>query len=219
MIVVAGGMIRSGSTFAFNIVRELLSLTGPVRTYSANQLDTSELDEPGAGHVVVKSHSPDSQLLAAIDGGSVRCVCTVRRPEDAIASWLRAFGFPIENGIEMVRQWLEWHGRVRDKVLTIDYRVIEEQPRDAAEAIVAYLKLDADSLWLERLLEKYEKSALKKQLDGLANDEKTVDIGFSYYDRETFFHRRHISSERSRGAEEDLTGAQLAQIRAAFAPR
>jgi len=41
MTFVAGGTIRNGSTFAFDVVSELLSRTGPVRTRSANHLDAS----------------------------------------------------------------------------------------------------------------------------------------------------------------------------------
>ena len=219
MIVVAGGMIRSGSTFAFNIVREALLRKGPVRAYSTNRLDASEREQPTPVHVIVKSHSPDLDLLAEIRNGSIPCVCTIRKAEDAIASWTRTFGFPIEHGIEMVRQWLVWHEGVRHKVLTVDYAVIEQRPRDAATAILEHLNLETDTRWLDGVLDKYEKGALKRQLDGLPNDGKTIDVGFSYYDRETFFHRRHISSERARSAEEDLTSAQLAQIRAALAPQ
>jgi hypothetical protein len=40
----------------------------------------------------------------------------------------------------------------------------------------------------------------------------TVDIGFSYYDKETFFHRRHISANTA-----ELTEADQLKIRQALA--
>ena len=216
MIVIAGGMIRSGSTFAFNVIRELLARTGKVRTFSVNHLEESEWNPSSPDHVLVKSHSPDARLLSAIANGSAPCVCTARRPEDAIASWSRAFGFPLEHGIEMVRTWRDWHDQVRDKVLTVEYKLVDENPGQAARTIAEFLKIEADPDWFDHLLQKYEKLALKNRLDALANDEKTVDIGFSYYDKETFFHRRHISSERSDTAENLLTSEQLDTIRAAL---
>ncbi len=42
------------------------------------------------------------------------------------------------------------------------------------------------------------------------------DIGFSWYDETTFFHRRHVASLDSRPAEQRLSGEQLMRIRLAL---
>ena len=104
MIVVAGGMIRSGSTFAFNIARELLTLSAPVRAVSADSMPNFEWSGQ-AQHLIIKSHIPDEGIVAAIAEGSAACICTVRRAEDAIASWVRTFDLSVEHGIEMIRRW------------------------------------------------------------------------------------------------------------------
>ena len=155
MIVVAGGMIRSGSTFAFNIVRELLLQSDNVRTYSTNGLESAQPDLPG--HIVIKTHSPNEALLSAIRERHFPCVCTVRRAEDAIASWWRAFDFPIEHGVAMIKQWRQWDEEVSNQVLTVEYEVVENDPKTAIRTIASYLGIETDPLTIERWAERSRK--------------------------------------------------------------
>ena len=64
-----------------------------------------------------------------------------------------------------------------------------------------------------RLDAKYDKTVLKSRLDELRDDTNTTNIGFSYYDKETFFHRRHISSLQSISASAALGDAEIKKIR------
>jgi len=206
-------MIRSGSTFSFNIVKEILAQTGTVDISFANSIDSSVFSRADNQHFILKTHSPDEDILARIKNGSIRCVCTIRRPEDSIASLIRAFGFPLEFGIESVKQWLDWYPLVSKLVLSIDYGIIDLQHRLAITKIIEYIGLGSDEALIEILAERYDKSTLKARFDSLANDERTVDVGFSYYERQTFFHRRHISSLNSRSAALELSPIQIDQIR------
>ena len=61
------------------------------------------------------------------------------------------------------------------------------------ESIIDYLDMERNEQLIKMLEDKYNRSSLKAKYDALINDEDTIDIGFSYYDKETFFHRRHIS--------------------------
>ncbi len=213
MVVVIGGMIRSGSTFSFNIVKEILAQTGTVDISFANSIDSSVFSRADNQHFILKTHSPDEDILARIKQGSIRCVCTIRRPEDSIASFIKAFGLPLEFGIESVKQWLDWYRLVSQLVLSIDYGIIDLQRRLAVTRIIEYIGLGSDEALVETLAERYDKSTLKARFDSLVNDEHTVDIGFSYYESQTFFHRRHISSLNSRPAALDLSPIQIDRIR------
>ena len=97
-------MIRSGSTFSFNIVREILAQAGTVEISFANSIDPSVFCRAENQHFILKTHSPDEDILVRIKNGSMPCVCTIRRPEDSIASFIRTFGFPLELGIESVKR-------------------------------------------------------------------------------------------------------------------
>src|SRR6266478_1010937 len=214
VIVVIGGMIRSGSTFSFNIVREVLALHGSVETASANSIERSCFDRPDDQHFILKTHAPDEDVLERIRQGSIKCVCTIRQPEDAIASWMRTFGFSLESAIGFVKTWLFWYQEISGQALTIDYLLVDLEPRRAIEKILEYVGAVYDEPFVDALERKYEKVRLKRIYDALVKDEETVDLGFTYYHRETFFHRRHISSLRREAAGEELLPAQVEQIRA-----
>jgi hypothetical protein len=213
VIIIIGGMGRSGSTFSFNVVREVLALNGSVETASANSIESSYFDRTDGQHFILKTHAPDEETLERIRRGSIKCVCTIRRPEDAIASAMRTFGFSLETGIEFIKTWLSWYRGVSRQVLTIDYWLIDLEPRTAIERILEYVGAVYDEPFVDSLERKYEKVSLKRRYDTLVKDDETVDLGFTYYHRETFFHRRHISSLDVGGAEEELSPAQLEQIR------
>jgi hypothetical protein len=216
MVVIVGGMIRSGSTFSFNVVREVLAQRGSVDFASANSIDRSIYSRSGDRHFILKTHAPDDDVLARIKDRSIKCICTIRRPDDAIASWIRTFASSIDQGIESIRHWLSWYVQVSDKVLTLNFHTVDQERRSAIEKIVEYIGTPCDQIFIDALEKKYEKSEVKRKYDALAPVEDTVDMGFSYYHRQTFFHRRHVSCLDTRSAEEDLSPLQLDQIRSAL---
>ncbi len=211
VIVVVGGMIRSGSTFSFNIVRESLALRGSVECASGNSIDNSILSRTGDQHFILKTHAPDEDILKQIKNGDLSCICTIRCPEKAIASWMRTFGFSLEHGIDSMRNWISWYVTVANQVLTIDYQLIDHQPRLAIKKIIEYIDVEVEAGYIDSLEERYNKLSLKAKYDALANDEGSVDISFSYYDKETFFHRRHISSFNA--PDPELSPFQIDRIR------
>jgi len=213
VIVVAGGMIRSGSTFSFNIVREALALRGPVATATANSIDPSLFAHSADRHFVLKTHAPDDDILTRIKEGTIKCICTIRRPEDAIASWMRVFGSSLEVGIESIKCWLGWYLTVIDQVLTIDFQTVDCFRRMAILEILEYIGANSDNGLVEMLEAKYEKLSLKMKYDALVKSDDTVDVGFSYYDKETFLHRRHISSDEVQSAKNELSSDQALKIR------
>jgi hypothetical protein len=203
-------MIRSGSTFSFNVVRELLLRSGSVAT-SANSFDGLPIES--SSHLILKSHAPDKSVTDEIKGGTLACICTIRKPEDAIASFMRAFGFSLEQSISEVNAWLSWYSSVFKHVLTIEYESIDESPRSVISRIHEFLTGDTCDERSFALAEKYSKSALKAKLDRLEQSSNTIDLAFSYYDSETFFHRRHISSITSQSASSTLSASEIWRIR------
>ena len=79
--------------------------------------------------------------------------------------------------------------------------------------------LRCGTTWREtrEIASRHNKVTVKQRVDRLAREHPgIVDIGFSYYESETFFHRRHVSSLMSRAAEERLPATQLERIKAAL---
>ena len=216
MIVVVGGMYRSGSTFSFNVVRELLARDGPVMTRASDSLLPCP-PENGAKHLILKSHAPDALCDDMIRLGAVRCVCTYRRPEDAVASWMHSFGHDLAATIELMRAWLAWHARAARHCLNIGYDDIDRRPLRVILAIQRWLVGGVRPIAALRLRRTYDKRKLMDTYARLERSAAVRDIGFSYYDPTTFFHRRHVSSATSRRASEVLASDDVLRIRSALA--
>jgi hypothetical protein len=220
MIVFVAGMQRSGSTFAFNVARDVLLRRGSLYQESAFEIAPQLEAAQGAQHVLLKAHQMDSLGLALARHGAIRVLCTIRNPEDAAASWMQTFGFSEADAIDTMQQWLSFHAKIKDVALTLPYDVIDRHPVIAARRIGRFLFPDV--CWVEawRVARRHSKRRVKAAADQLAQTDAGVkDIGFSYYDTATFFHRRHVSSLTSQPAAARLSSEQAARLREAFRER
>lgn len=211
MIVVIAGMYRSGSTFTFNIVRE--SLAGEIDVMSANSVTEAQVARSQGRNLLVKAHLPDSGLMAMIEDGKAACICTYRKPEEAVASWMDAFGFSFEESVNTIHDWLIWHTSLNAPVLNIAYETIEDRPNRAILLIQRYLSGHIDKQESRRLRLEYDKARVKKEYDSLSESAETVNIGISYYNSTTFFHRRHVSSVSKREISKTFNSTQIADVR------
>ncbi len=217
MIVFLAGMPRSGSTFSFNVVREVLQRRGSV--YQEPTPDpAAALSHAGqADHVIIKAHTLDSLGLSLIRTGAARAICSVRRIEDAIASWMETFGFTEEELIEAMRAWIGLYQHLRSQALTVPYEVIDRRPWRAAWLIGRHISATVGPVESWTIAHRFTKTRVKRLAETLDRTGQGVrDIGFSWYDETTFFHRRHVASLDSRPAEQRLSGEQLMRIRLAL---
>lgn len=200
-------MQRSGSTFAFNIAREILSKEG-----TSTSLENLEDAVVHTEHknLLLKSHTPDELTSKLIKLGGVKCICTFRKPEDAISSWMNTFGFTLEQSVEYMKQWIEWHMTIKHAVLNIPYEKIEKSPLRAIFDMQTYLTGHLNIASSLKLRFKYDKRRLRNIYQSLPEGEKTESVGFSYYDKETFFHRNHISQTAHKLTEEEAKAVRTA---------
>jgi hypothetical protein len=218
MIVFIAGMPRSGSTFAFNIARDVLRARGHLwQKDSPNVL--AELARAGnADHVLLKAHEMDDSGSYLARYGAMRLICTVRRPEDAVASWMELLGVSEEESIDVMRKWLQLYCRIKPFALTVNYQLIDEHPLKAARRISRFLYPNAGIVEILQSAKRHAKARVKKSTDALPREGGHIeDLGLTWYDVDTFFHRKHVSSLRSRPAEERMPAEQVARIRAALA--
>lgn len=217
MIAIIAGMQRSGSTYCFNVARELLAVRGGVCTFATDNFDETLQLDGRAKHVLVKTHHPDQRLSSLIRNGTALAICTVRKPEDAVASWMETFGFGLEDSIQEIRKWLQWHRQISDSTFNISFEDVELRPLRVVFKIGMRMKVWASPLEMYRIRKKYDKRLVYEQSKALppsSEGSNVKDIGFSYYDRSTFFHRRHVSTpQRSSLAVELLSTSQVEFIR------
>jgi hypothetical protein len=211
MHVVIGGMIRSGSTFTFNVARETLLRTGTVGTSDGEFMHGE--NESTATHFVFKTHSAGPYITQTITSGSAKCICSIRKPEDALASFISIFHSPLELMVDAMHRWLTWYVSVAPSVLTIGYTAIDTAPQMVISRIENYLTGHSSEETSSAISQKYCKASLKARLDNLEISPATTYVDFSFYENETFFHRGHISAVESCAADTLLSPAQISSIR------
>jgi len=215
MIVFIGGMQRSGSTFCFNIAREMLSRNGPVYSEPTYDVVQAQSNAGNAHHILLKAHRDSDHLRRLILAGAARAICSIRSPEDAIASWIDTFGFELEGAVQEFELWFGMYRAIQRSCLTIDYEIIEQRPAAAAGMICRYLGFGEGMA--EQLARKYSKASVMAMVQDIRRGSPGIrDIGFSCYDEVTFFHRGHIASLDRRNAAQTLSRDDLHRIRNAL---
>lgn len=214
MIVLISGMQRSGSTFSFNIARELLEARGSVYQEPAYSLLPVIENSGDTSHLIQKAHDTDQFTIRLLELGAVKSICTVRKPEDAIASWMTVFHFSLSDSIGHMEGWLDMYRRIRYHSLIIPYRLIEQHPAHAAWEIAKYISPDASVEEVSIIVRKFSRRRVKAMTDILQLEGSGVkDIGFSYYDEKTFLHRRHVAGSVGQLAEDRIGKDAVVTIR------
>jgi hypothetical protein len=192
MLVSICGMPRSGSTFSFNIVREILSRRGTTHWEASDETEVVLLASQDK-NVIVKGHIPNQFGQRLLQTGAMKGVCTIRDPYDAIESWMDCFGFSLEESVAQFQNWAKVFNKVKEDTLVIRFTDIEERPATVIWRIARHLDIFLTPLEWIKIHRKYRKAAslaLSKQIS--IDGEAVRDLGFSFYDTTTFFHRRHI---------------------------
>lgn len=195
MIVFIAGMPRSGSTFTFNIARELLERRGTIY-HEFHSSILSVVERSGnADHLIVKGHSADAMTLRLLSIGAAQAICTVRRAEDAIASRMETFGLSLNRSMTDMSNWVSMFRRLPNSTLFIDFEEIEKNPIRTAIKIAHRICPRAALMEGISLARRYSKVSVKRFADQLRKGSAgTREIEESYYDVKTNFHRRHVSS-------------------------
>jgi hypothetical protein len=210
-------MPRSGSTFTFNMARETLLRRGSVAAIAGDSLAEALNHLAGEDHLLIKSHGTDEPLRRLIQGGGAVCVCSYRKPEEAVASWMRTFDFGFEHALQLIEAWIQWHAGIAHLALNIDYREIERRPLWTILRIQHHLTRSYNLPEALRLRRLYSREEVARRVTAMKPGSETIDGGFSYYDKVTFFHRRHISPPDERAASDTLAPGQIHEVRTRLA--
>jgi hypothetical protein len=217
MIVLLAGMPRSGSTFCFNIVREVLSRRGRIHQEPTSDVVGAVHRSKGADYVLVKTHDLDVASLALVP--SMRIIITIRRVEDAIASWHTTFDTVSEEAsVAIMRAWLRLYCQLRSRAVLVPYWQTDHLPWLAAWRIAHAVCPTVGLAEVVGIARRFRKADVKRKFERLSlGDSNVVDVGFSHFDSITFFHRRHVSAVKSRTAEQAISQERLSRVRAALA--
>jgi len=199
-IAVCVGLYGSGSTWVFNIMRELwLAEAG-----SKVALRSMYLDEETAlpadllewPYIVLKMHMPSDALLRLLAVSRATVIVTIRDPLDAVASLICRFGMAFHEALAKVetsaKALLQLKGMRETVILRYEDGGIGRT--DAFDEIASRLGARPSQALREEILAKLNPDAVRAQIDALSemgtiNDEQT-------WDNETHWHRGHIGDGR-----------------------
>jgi hypothetical protein len=189
-------MYRSGSTFIFNVVRELLATQGSAQWVSTDKT-AQAIEENNAKHLILKNHNPDILCQHLITMGAMKGICSVRNTYEVIESCIDVFGYSVDQCIELLRIWKNSFDKIKDCTLNINFSEIEHDPYNVIIDVSNYLDISISPPDATEIMQKFEKNMVMKYSNNLnPNTDDVVDIGFSYYDKNTLFHRRHVREKK-----------------------
>jgi hypothetical protein len=217
VLILCTGMIRSASTWSFNVVKQLIARNPEPMTMVGGYADAIEraMLEHGGGadHLVLKCHNPDALGRAMIKQRLCRTIYTFREPLDVVVSAHSATDDHIEATTERIRASLDLlcfqieAGGVR----CLWYDDIVARPRDCVQAIADYLGLGLPAPAVDEVAERLSRDNVRRLIKAQAKSAPQTDRGDTQWDSGTLFHDHHIRDNPIDPAHV-LSDAQVAAI-------
>jgi Sulfotransferase domain len=204
MVVLCDGMVRSGSTWSFNVARELIRRSDPHHTtlgfFNEDPAVLSAAIRQRSSHLVIKCHTLDPSAYEPCCAGAVRAIYTWRHPYDAIASCIGMFGNSTRHWIGALRNALRvWSfHRTTGSACIVSYASITRTPLSSINSIASYLGLHVEPEQVRQIAEATSLEKLKnfsRQIEGLETSRLIRKDGY-FYDRHTLLHHNHIRDGR-----------------------
>jgi hypothetical protein len=228
-IIICDGVIRSGSTWSFNVCRLLAQMLAERRceTLISHYLDEQQLDQflraevyLWKGPAVVKGHVTGPLALEWIRTGRAKGVCTFRDPRDCVASDVSFFGGGFNTSLQRVNASLASLASYLDfgRTLFIRYEEMMDDRPGQIRRIAAHLNIAIDQKDLERVDEQTNIHSARKiaqQLASRADDQIDTVLNTHRRDLKTLLHDNHIGTGKVGKWKQDLTdeqGQQLTQL-------
>jgi hypothetical protein len=154
-LFICNGVLRSGSTWSYNVVRGLAAEVGRQRGLGAMEstyLDLQQMENYLANHwsaaqgpVVLKSHEPGPLALSLIRSGRIKAVCTFRDPRDCVSSDLKFMNLPFDKVLHRVKSSFDALRlyQTTDQILLIRYEDMVQNPQRQIRRIAMHLGVDA----------------------------------------------------------------------------
>ncbi len=215
MRVLAAGMVGSGSTFLFNVAREILATDRGFPTFATYSDEWSPAWE-GPRHLALKSHWGIRALLPLAESGRLLPVVSVRHPGDCVRSDMERFGFSFDFSLQRVALSLKFAGALRRLPRTVMFRYEDRfasSPRTAV-ALARAFGLRPGEAALAEISRRYDADHVRAYAEGLDRLPRLMTSADNPRDAwcpETQIHRRHIGKQTV-GRWRDLPPAQRAMI-------
>jgi hypothetical protein len=228
---VCAGVVRSGSMWAFNVVRRLLELAPPERHVSWQWAEGAELDSVvwstlGSDHHVIKCHEESGGFLPALDAQFVNgIVFSLRDPMASLASCMEQFvnrepfshHWNFETALGHIEGGLSLARRVagRPEVVFVDLH--RDGELRSLERIVEFMGMTLAAEAVDAVREQFTFSEMRERSARIA-EQPAEALMNGINDPVTFMHANHVDKGTRRDWRSELTAEQIAVATERFAP-
>jgi hypothetical protein len=189
-------MVGSGSTYLYNVAREILLADHRTATF-ATYSDEWDPSFDGRRHLLLKSHWGLRALLPLAERGFLRPIVSVRHPGDCVCSDMERFGFSFNFSVKRVDLSLKFASSLRPLSETLLFRYEDRFTSGAttAGALARVFGIRLDAAQLAAISRKYDAAATRAyaaNLDALPNLNRSPDNSSDAWCPTTQIHRGHI---------------------------
>ncbi len=206
MVCICNGVIRSGSTWSYNVCRGLMQELGRQmrRPSGSSYLELPQLEQfliyqlpTIPGPTTIKAHEIGPAAATAIRTGVAKCVCTFRDPRDCVASDLIFFNQGLKASVDRAAYTFNFLQQFEgsDHLLLVRYERIMDNGRLEIARIAEHLGIDLDPSVIRRIHEQNSFEATQKVVDNLKQrtDGQVVHLAGHRVDPVTHVHENHLN--------------------------
>ena len=194
--VLSAGMVGSGSTFLFNVIRELLICERPRSSPLAIYSDAWDERFSGPRSLVVKCHGGSPSLLDACKTVPLRPLVTVRHPGDSVCSDMERFGLPFAEALARVETSLIFALSLRGIAPCMVLRYEDGFASDPGTsiAVAGFLGIAMGMTTASEIFAKYDTAATRRLAEAVATapDAMSNPANGDVWSTTTQIHRSHI---------------------------
>ena len=198
--ILSAGMVGSGSTFIFNVAREILTCDSTYPTHALYS-DDWQPEFDADSHLLLKCHYGSPSLYAAIQAGGFLPLVTVRHPGDSLCSDMERFRLPFDRALMRVRTSLAFAAALSwiDGARVFRYEDGFMSNLNTAAILAQSLDIPVPQEKLVDVTLKYSAASVRSYaigLDDRAEVERNIDND-DVWCSTTQIHRNHIGKQVS----------------------
>jgi len=213
------GMVRSGSTWIYNVVREILSETGCGSAIGyvgeGSSLDQALQSPAESTPRLIKFHDPTDIACDMLASGRARAIYSRRDLRDVAVSLIRFENTSLVDLIcsQRLGRIIATHERwtACDNLLCIEYTDAMARQRETIAQMAGFLGLPLSTEAAQRIAERCSLDQTRQRMQAISSHHEgddglqTRDVGRGrQYDRQTLLHANHVTSGGITGAYRDV---------------
>jgi hypothetical protein len=230
-LCVCNGLIRSGSTWSFNVCRELYQLL-PRQTnepVKSGYLEAFQLEHFVAqkwptltAPAVIKVHDIGPAAMAALRAGTARAICTYRDPRDCVASDMAFMAYPFEVCLKRIGGTLEPLRlyQTTPSILLLKYeQMMADRPREIRR-IAGHVGIPVDDAAIRQIDARTNLHASERLCQSLKDRPANAVLRVANHvvDPVTHLHQNHINGGTIGRWKSELSVDQVMYMTEYFAP-